>query len=215
MRRVSRAMSRRTRSAFTIGSAGSRRRSHSRASAPPGSARRKKAQAPSRCRVARPASTSSRRWRETRGCDWPRMATSSLTVSSAASNRERMRSRVSSPAASRPASRARKASGGTRRSSDISISLCLFCCESSGEHGDRPGGRNPGGAAGSGNPAQTASARLVQARRPTALSGRRSRPINSAKVAATRIMVSAAPEKISPRSVRPKIATGSVTQPGG
>ena len=34
---------------------------------PPGSARRKKAQAPSRCRVASPASTSSRRWRETRG----------------------------------------------------------------------------------------------------------------------------------------------------
>ena len=40
------------------------------------SASRKKAQAPSRWRSARPASTSSLRWRETRGCDWPRMATS-------------------------------------------------------------------------------------------------------------------------------------------
>ena len=46
------------------------------------SARRKNAQAPSRWRSASPASTSSFRWRETRGCDWPRMATSSLTVSS-------------------------------------------------------------------------------------------------------------------------------------
>lgn len=59
--------------------------------------------------------------------------------------------------------------------------------------------------------------RLVKfyTRRPTALSGRRSRPTSRAKVAATSIMVNAAPEKMSPRSVRPKIATGSVTQPGG
>jgi hypothetical protein len=55
----------------------------------------------------------------------------------------------------------------------------------------------------------------LYALRPTAPSGRRSRPTSSAKVAATRIMVSAAPEKMSPRSVSPKMATGSVTQPGG
>jgi hypothetical protein len=50
--------------------------------------------------------------------------------------------------------------------------------------------------------------------RPTAPSGKRSSPISSAKVAATRIMVSADPEKMSPRSVRPKMATGSVVPVG-
>jgi hypothetical protein len=55
----------------------------------------------------------------------------------------------------------------------------------------------------------------LYARRPTALRGRRSRPMSSANVAATRIIVNAAPEKMSPRSVSPKMATGSVTQPGG
>ena len=40
-----------------------------------------------------------------------------------------MRSRVSSPAASRPASSAGKASGGTGRSLDINISLCLIRAE--------------------------------------------------------------------------------------
>ena len=43
----------------------------------------------------------------------------------------------------------------------------------------------------------------------------RSIPSSSRRVTPTRIMVSAAPEKMSPRSVRPKMATGSVTQPGG
>ena len=57
--------------------------------------------------------------------------------------------------------------------------------------------------------------RVSQVRRPAPASGTRSRPISSASVTATRIIVSAAPEKMSPRSVRPKIATGSVTQPGG
>jgi hypothetical protein len=56
---------------------------------------------------------------------------------------------------------------------------------------------------------------FAYARRATAPSGRRSRPTSSAKVAATRIMVNAAPEKMSPRSVSPKMATGSVTHPGG
>ena len=92
---------------------------------------------------ASPASTSSRRWRETRGCDWPRMATSSLTVSSATSNRQRMRSRVSSPAASRPVSKARKASGGALRSLDISISLYVFCCRSSGMRATSQGKASP------------------------------------------------------------------------
>src|SRR6202142_3682195 len=64
------------------------------------------------------------------------MATSSLTVSSATSNRQRMRSRVSSPAASRPVSRARKASSGALRSLDISISLCLFLTRVKSEGGD-------------------------------------------------------------------------------
>jgi hypothetical protein len=45
--------------------------------------------------------------------------------------------------------------------------------------------------------------------------GARSSPISKTSVATTRSTVSAAPEKISPRSVRPKIATGIVTQPGG
>ncbi len=46
--------------------------------------------------------------------------------------------------------------------------------------------------------------------------GMRTRPISSANVTATKIMVvSAAPEKMSPRSVSPKMATGSVTHPGG
>jgi hypothetical protein len=56
---------------------------------------------------------------------------------------------------------------------------------------------------------------FAYARSPTAPSGRRSKPTSSAKVAATRIIVNAAPEKMSPRSVSPKMATGSVTQPGG
>ena len=93
------------------------------------SARRKNAQAPSRWRSASPASTRSFKWRDTRGCDWPRMATSSLTVSSASSSRQRMRSRVSSPAASSPASRVGKEAGSDRgayRSLDINISLCLI-----------------------------------------------------------------------------------------
>ena len=58
-----------------------------------------------------PASTSSLRWRETRGCDCPRIATSSLTVSSASQSKPRSRSRVTSPAASRASSRASKLSG--------------------------------------------------------------------------------------------------------
>ena len=65
----------------------------------PCSARRKKAQAPSRKRSTRPASASSLRWREMRGCDWPRMSVRSETVSSASASSARMRSRVSSPAA--------------------------------------------------------------------------------------------------------------------
>ncbi len=56
-----------------------------RGAAAPGpgeAARRKNAQAPSRRRSMSPASTSSLRWREMRGCDCPRMVTTSLTVSS-------------------------------------------------------------------------------------------------------------------------------------
>src|SRR5271166_3729255 len=45
--------------------------------------------------------------------------------------------------------------------------------------------------------------------------GARSSASRRASVVTTRITVSAAPEKMSPRSVRPKIATGIVTQPGG
>jgi hypothetical protein len=60
-----------------------------------------------------------------------------------------------------------------------------------------------------------AAAWRAYAWRPMAPSGKRSRPMSSAKVAAMSIIVSAAPEKMSPRSVSPKMATGSVTQPGG
>ena len=62
--------------------------------APPCSASRKNAQAPSRRRSTRPASASSLRWREMRGCDWRRMSVRSETVSSASASSARRRSRV-------------------------------------------------------------------------------------------------------------------------
>ena len=68
---------------------------------PRSSARRKKAQAPSRCRSTSPASTRSLRWREMRGCDWPRMSVRSETDSSPSASSARMRRRVSSAAARR------------------------------------------------------------------------------------------------------------------
>ena len=82
-------------------------RSASRASSalPPPSASRKNAQAPSRKRSTSPASTSSLRWREMRGCDCRRMSVRSETVSSASASSARMRRRVSSPAALRAALR--------------------------------------------------------------------------------------------------------------
>ena len=52
------------------------------AAAAPFSGAWKKAQAPSRRRSTRPASSRSLRWRDTRGCDWPRIVTNSLTASS-------------------------------------------------------------------------------------------------------------------------------------
>ena len=67
----------------------------------PRSARRKNAQAPSRKRSTRPASTKSLRWREMRGCDWRKIWVRSETVSSASASSTRMRRRVSSPAALR------------------------------------------------------------------------------------------------------------------
>ena len=78
--------------------------------APPGSPRRKNAHDPSRWRSTRPASASSRRWRERRGCDWRRMAVRSVTVSSASAISIRSRSRVASAAALRVAVRAGKGS---------------------------------------------------------------------------------------------------------
>ena len=66
---------------------------------PPRSARRKNAHEPSRKRSTRPASASSRRWRERRGCDWRKISVRSETVSSASASSVRMRSRVASPAA--------------------------------------------------------------------------------------------------------------------
>ena len=61
--------------ARAIGSEGSSRATSARASSalPPRSARRKNAQAPSRKRSTSPASTSSLRWREMRGCDCRRI----------------------------------------------------------------------------------------------------------------------------------------------
>ena len=114
------------------GSAGSRRASRSRASAAGAarncSASRKNAHAPSRWRSARPASTSSLRWRDTRGCDWPRMATSSLTVSSAWPIR-----RAGAAGSSRPPPRGPPAGfpppPDRRKWSnrlDINIYLCLY-----------------------------------------------------------------------------------------
>ena len=55
--------------------------------AAPCSARRKNAQAPSRKRATSPASASSLRWREMRGCDWRRMSVRSETVSSASNSK--------------------------------------------------------------------------------------------------------------------------------
>ena len=84
----------------------------------------------------RPASASSRRCREMRGCDWRRISVRSETVSSASASSARMRSRVASPAALRAAfscSKGRSASfviRGPRRCADlargrhIKISLC-------------------------------------------------------------------------------------------
>ena len=81
--------------------AGSSRATSSRASAalPPRSPSRKNAQEPSRKRSTSPASASSRRCREMRGCDWRRMSVRSETVSSASASSATMRRRVSSPAA--------------------------------------------------------------------------------------------------------------------
>ena len=86
--RAARTSARRSRSAASAGSPGSSRARMSRASAAAGPfpATWKNAQAPSRWRSTSPASTSSFRWRDTRGCDWPRMATSSLTASSASAS---------------------------------------------------------------------------------------------------------------------------------
>src|SRR5258705_10722686 len=61
-----------------------------------------------------------------RGCDWPRMAVRSLTVSSPSPSRARMRSRVGSPAAFRADKRGSTASRGWGSKRDIKISLCLF-----------------------------------------------------------------------------------------
>ncbi len=72
------------------------------------SARRKKAQVPSRKRSTSPASASSLRWREMRGCDWRRMSVRSETVSSASASSASTRRRVSSPAALSAALRASK-----------------------------------------------------------------------------------------------------------
>ena len=60
---------------------------------------RKNAHEPSRNRSTSPASASSRRCREMRGCDWRKMSVSSETVSSASPSSARMRRRVASPAA--------------------------------------------------------------------------------------------------------------------
>ena len=56
-------------------------------------------QAPSRRRSASPASVKSFRCRDTRGCDLPRIATSSVTVSSPSARRQSSRRRVISAAA--------------------------------------------------------------------------------------------------------------------
>ena len=101
----------RSRSRAMVGSAGSSRASSARATSapPPCSASRKNAQVPSRKRSIRPASASSLRWREMRGCDWRRMSVRSETVSSASASSASTRRRVSSPAAFRAALRASKA----------------------------------------------------------------------------------------------------------
>ncbi len=71
------------------GSSGASRASKARmTSAPaPCSAMRKKAQEPSRKRSTRPASLSSFRWREMRGCDWRKISVRSETVSSASAKK--------------------------------------------------------------------------------------------------------------------------------
>src|SRR5271163_101676 len=92
-----------------------------------------------------------------RGCDWPRIATSSLTVKSASHKRPSRRSRVTSPAASSPSSSASKLRGSCEGWNgdglDIKICLCLFraprkrCCQIPGwpSAGGAVGGSEGGG----------------------------------------------------------------------
>ena len=99
--RAARTDASRSRSRAMVASSGSSRATSSRASEalPPRSPSRKNAQEPSRKRSTSPASASSLRWREMRGCDCRRMSVRSETVSSASASSATMRSRVSSPAA--------------------------------------------------------------------------------------------------------------------
>jgi len=95
------------RSAAIVGSSSATLASSSRVSAPAspvGTANH--TFAPSRTRSSRPASQSSFRWRDSRGCDWPRISVNSDTQNAPRPARARMRSRVGSAAARRAVSRA-------------------------------------------------------------------------------------------------------------
>lgn len=91
----------RSRSPATAGSWSSRpsRRPATSSAIGPVSTPWKNTQLPSRCLSTTPASASSRRWREMRGWDCPRMSVKSLTVSSPWRSRATMRRRVGSPIA--------------------------------------------------------------------------------------------------------------------
>ncbi len=94
------------RSASRIGSSGGRRASRSRARAPssPGG-RANQTLAPSRTRSSRPQSHSSFRWRDRRGCDWPRISVNSMTQNAPRAASASRRRRVGSAAARRLARR--------------------------------------------------------------------------------------------------------------
>ena len=94
------------RSVSRIGSSSGRRATKSRASAP-GSpcGRANQTLAPSRTRSSRPQSHSSFRWRDRRGCDWPRISVNSDTQKAPRPANASRRRRVGSAAARRLVSR--------------------------------------------------------------------------------------------------------------
>ena len=132
------------RSASRIGSSSGRRASRSRTSAPvvAGGQREPDIGALRARRSSSPASHSSFRWRDRRGCDWPRISVNSMTQNGAAAASASRRRRVGSAAARRASEQVIHG-----LANDINISLCLVDGERCGCGRDRFGsgaGRSPG-----------------------------------------------------------------------